>query len=86
LLIYTQWRFWRTGAIRTPGRLSGEFMMLYAIVRILGEQFREPDASLILGLSRGIFYSIFMILIGLTMIAWSHRKPRVKESKNTKYK
>jgi phosphatidylglycerol:prolipoprotein diacylglycerol transferase len=27
--------------------------------------FREPDASLILGLSRGTFYSLFMIAFGL---------------------
>ena len=75
LLIYSQWRFWRTGAIKTPGRLSGEFLILYAIVRIIGEQFREPDASLILGLSRGIFYSVFMIFIGMAIMVWSrHQK------------
>jgi len=77
LLIYSQWRFWRTGAIQTPGRLSGEFLVLYALVRILGEQFREPDASLILGLSRGIFYSLFMIFIGVAIVIWSrHRTAR----------
>jgi prolipoprotein diacylglyceryltransferase len=68
-------RFWRTGAIKMPGRLGGEFLILYAIVRIIGEQFRETDASLVLGLSRGIFYSLFMIFIGVAMIVWSrHRK------------
>ena len=30
--------------------------------------FREPDANLILGLSRGQFYSIFMILAGAITI------------------
>ncbi len=52
---------------RQPGRLSGEFFFLYAVVRIIGERFREPDSdvSLILGLSRGTFYSIFLVGIGL---------------------
>jgi phosphatidylglycerol:prolipoprotein diacylglycerol transferase len=41
----------------------------YGIVRILGEMFREPDADLIFGLSRGQFYSILMILAG-TLTIW----------------
>jgi phosphatidylglycerol:prolipoprotein diacylglycerol transferase len=80
LLIYTQWRFRRTAALATPGRLSGEFLVLYALVRILGEQFREPDASPILGLSRGIFYSLFMIAIGLGAIVYSGRRVKTSPS------
>ena len=71
LFIYVHWRFWRTNAAATPGRLSGEFLIIYAIMRIIGEQFREPDAGLILGLSRGIFYSLFMIVIGLAIVIYS---------------
>ena len=66
LLAYMQWRFWRTDLVRTqPGRLTGEFFLVYAVVRIFGESFREPDAGLILGVSRGTFYSVFMIGFGL---------------------
>jgi phosphatidylglycerol---prolipoprotein diacylglyceryl transferase len=66
LLGYMQWRFWRSDAVRTrPGRLAGEFLILYALVRIGGETFREPDASLILGMSRGTFYSLFLVGFGL---------------------
>jgi phosphatidylglycerol:prolipoprotein diacylglycerol transferase len=83
LLAYSQWRFWRTGASRTPGRLSGEFLILYAVVRVIGEQFREPDASLILGMSRGIFYSLFMVLVGLTLVVWSSRGSAEKRNGNT---
>ena len=72
LLAYSQWRFRRTGATRTPGRLSGEFLILYAIVRVVGEKFREPDASLILGMSRGVFYSLFMVVIGLLLLVASN--------------
>jgi phosphatidylglycerol:prolipoprotein diacylglycerol transferase len=74
LFAYLQWRFWRTDAARLhPGRLAGEFMVLYACLRIAGEVFREPDASLILGMSRGTFYSLFMIAFGLVL--WARRAP-----------
>lgn len=63
LLIWLQWRFW-TAKNLTSGRLAGEFLLIYGVVRVLLEFFREPDASLILGLSRGQFYSLFLIAAG----------------------
>ena len=69
LFAWAQWRFWRSDVARThPGRLSGEFLLAYALVRMLGESFREPDASLLLGVSRGTFYSIFLIAGGLVLV------------------
>ncbi|MBW8781655.1 MAG: prolipoprotein diacylglyceryl transferase [Verrucomicrobia bacterium] len=69
LLAFMQARFWRTDVIRRqPGRLAGEFLIAYAGARALGELFREPDAGLILGLSRGTFYSIFLVAAGLALI------------------
>jgi phosphatidylglycerol:prolipoprotein diacylglycerol transferase len=69
LLACLQWRFWKTDVVRAqPGRLAGEFLLLYAAVRIVVENlFREPDAGLspVLGLTRGTFYSIFLIVFGL---------------------
>ena len=47
--------------------------MIYAVVRIFGEQFREPDAPLIMDLSRGIFYSFFLLAGGLYMILRSRK-------------
>ena len=73
LLIYSQWRFWRTGVLATPGRFSGEFLAFYAVVRIFGEQFREPDAELILNLSRGSFYSLFLLVLGSFLILRSRK-------------
>ena len=60
-----------------PGRLSGEFLVAYAVVRAVGEIFREPDASLILGVSRGSFYSIFLVVAGAALIVYGskHRAP-----------
>lgn len=71
LLVLMQWRFWRTDVVRRqPGRLAGEFLIAYAVVRMIGEIFREPDAGidLILGLSRGTFYSFFLIAVGLVLV------------------
>jgi len=69
LLAFMQTRLWRSDvAQRQPGRLSGEFFVAYAILRIITELFREPDASLILGLSRGTFYSLLLVVIGIALI------------------
>ena len=71
-----QWRVWCTDVLRTrPGRLSGEFLLVYAGVRAIGEVFRVPDADLILGLSRGTFYSIFLAAAGLGLCVWTSRRP-----------
>lgn len=65
LLALAQWRFWRTDVVRRqPGRFAGEFLITYAALRMVCERFIEPDASLILGLSRGTFYSIFIAGLG----------------------
>ncbi len=45
--------------------------MLYALVRAAGEMLREPDASLLFGLSRGTFYSLFLIIGGLILLGMS---------------
>lgn len=66
LLALMQLRFWRSDVTtRHPGRLAGECLLLYAVMRAIGEVFREPDAGLIFGLSRGTFYSIFLVGGGL---------------------
>jgi len=75
LFALMQWRFWKTDRVRTqPGRLSGEFLIAYAILRMIGEHFREPDASLLFGVSRGTFYSVFLILAGLVLILRTRTK------------
>lgn len=74
LFAFAQWRFWKTDVVRRePGRLAGEFLIGYALVRMFCELFREPDAALILGLSRGTFYSLFLIVAGLFVIAFTRR-------------
>jgi phosphatidylglycerol---prolipoprotein diacylglyceryl transferase len=75
LTVYTQLRFWRSRVTcERPGQLAGEFFILYAAVRAIGEMFREPDASLLFGLSRGTFYSLFLVVGGLILLKTSWRK------------
>ena len=72
LFAFMQWRFWRSDIVaRNPGQLTGEFLIAYAAVRALGETFREPDAGLIFGLSRGTFYSIFLVVAGAVLIGFA---------------
>lgn len=76
LLVYTQIRFWTRPPTAPKGQLAGEFLIAYALVRVIDEFFREPDATLILGISRGQFYSIFLALIGILFIVHAHRKKK----------
>lgn len=71
LLIYVQLRFWmRPSNPADPrhGQLMGEFLIGYSLMRWIGEFFREPDAALILGMSRGSFYSLFLCAVGVGLV------------------
>ena len=73
--IYIQWRFWKSDIpSRFPGQLTGEFLLIYSAGRILNELYREPDASLIAGMSRGQFYSIFLGLGGILLIHLARKR------------
>jgi phosphatidylglycerol:prolipoprotein diacylglycerol transferase len=57
---------------RKPGVVAGSFVVLYAIARIIGEQFRMPDADIgfeLFGLTRGQELSILMLLGGIVFVA-----------------
>jgi phosphatidylglycerol---prolipoprotein diacylglyceryl transferase len=77
LTIYMQFRFWHSRNIsaqkQSPGQLTGEFLFFYSVLRIFCEIFREADAGLIFGLSRGIFYSLFTFVAGITFIVIARR-------------
>ncbi len=65
--------------LRAPvGLLTGVFFAGYAVLRIIGEQFREPDVGIALtwGLSRGQFLSLFMFLIAAGFIVYAFRTRR----------
>lgn len=60
------------------GILTGLFFILYAAVRIALECVREPDSGsqMILGLTRGQFFSTFMIAAGLAFLAFGWTRGR----------
>src|SRR6202042_3316943 len=57
------------------GVITGAFFLLYAVLRIVGELFREPDPAWHVGpVSAGQFLSIFLVFAGAAFIAWGYRK------------
>ena len=74
----------RMGALRRPGLILGSFIAIYALARITGELFREPDPQLGFlwgGLTMGMLLSVPMIIAGLILIVLAWRKPPMPESK-----
>jgi phosphatidylglycerol:prolipoprotein diacylglycerol transferase len=65
----------RTRTRQPNGVLSGLFFICYAVFRIVLEYFREPDAALIAGFTRGQFFSFFLIAIGLAFIVAAKMRP-----------
>jgi phosphatidylglycerol:prolipoprotein diacylglycerol transferase len=64
----------RTRFPKAPdGLLTGLFFALYAIFRIFGEQFREPDAAMVGVLTKGQFFSLFMFLFSAAFLFHSWR-------------
>ena len=55
------------------GLITGMFFAFYAIFRILGEQFREPDAAMVGFLTKGQFFSVFMFLFAAAFFAHAWR-------------
>ncbi len=67
--------FVRTRMRQPNGVLTGVFFICYAIFRIVVENFREPDATLIGSFTRGQFFSFFLIAIGLAFVVGAKLRP-----------
>jgi phosphatidylglycerol:prolipoprotein diacylglycerol transferase len=81
MFLYVQHRFWRNRVARDrPGHLAGEFLIGYSIARIFCEQFREPDDVLIAGVSKGQFYSLGLVAMGIVLIVLSRSKAARNEA------
>jgi phosphatidylglycerol:prolipoprotein diacylglycerol transferase len=64
----------RTRFPKAPdGLLTGLFFGLYALFRIFGEQFREPDAAMVGFLTKGQFFSLFMFVFAAGFLAHAWR-------------
>lgn len=67
----------RGGARRYPGLLTGLFLAGYAIARMSGELFRQPDEQigfLILGTTMGQWLSVPLLLGGIALILWARAR------------
>src|SRR6266403_2420351 len=61
---------------RTPnGMITGLFLIVYSIFRIIVENFREPDAPLVGMFTRGQFFSFLTVAIGIGFILVAKRHP-----------
>ncbi|MCU0858525.1 MAG: prolipoprotein diacylglyceryl transferase [Pontiellaceae bacterium] len=71
----------RTTRGKREGVTSAAFLILYAIARIAGECFREPDSTVYFGgVTKGQLYSFFMIIGGIIILArkklWKNHPPK----------
>jgi len=76
LLLVILWFIWRI--TRRRGMVAAGFLVIYPILRAIGEQFRMPDAHIgfdALGLTRGQELSGVMLVIGLVCWAFWVRRP-----------
>jgi phosphatidylglycerol:prolipoprotein diacylglycerol transferase len=67
----------RMGALKRPGLILGSFILIYALARITGEVFREPDEQLGFlwrGLTMGMLLSLPMIFAGIVLIVQAWRR------------
>ncbi|HEX3863858.1 MAG TPA: prolipoprotein diacylglyceryl transferase [Stellaceae bacterium] len=74
LLLYAEHR----GERRHPGIVTGLFLSGYAVARMSGEMFRQPDPQLgflIFGTTMGQLLSIPVLIAGIAIIVWARRQP-----------
>jgi phosphatidylglycerol:prolipoprotein diacylglycerol transferase len=67
----------RRGVRRRPGIETGIFLVGYAVARMSGELFRQPDAQLgylLFGMTMGQLLSIPVLIAGLVIIWWAGRR------------
>lgn len=74
LLFLILW-FVRTRMRQPNGVITGLFLSLYAIFRIVVEQFREPDSPMIGMFTRGQFFSFFLVALGIAFIVAAKLRP-----------
>ena len=80
LLLFVAERF---GARQRPGIVTGLFLAGYAVARMSGELFRQPDVQLgylIFGTTMGQLLSVPLLIAGIAIIFWAQRAPATARS------
>jgi phosphatidylglycerol:prolipoprotein diacylglycerol transferase len=55
------------------GVVTGAFFVFYALLRIVGEQFRQPE-DFNFGMPRGVFLSLFLVVLGICFAFFGWRR------------
>jgi phosphatidylglycerol:prolipoprotein diacylglycerol transferase len=72
--------FLRIRTKQPRGMLAGLFLLLYALVRIIVEYFREPDAPLTGPFTRGQTLSVMLIAGGICFVAYAWKTKEYEEA------
>jgi phosphatidylglycerol:prolipoprotein diacylglycerol transferase len=64
------------------GMLAGLFCLLYALVRFICENFRQPDAPLTGPFTRGQALSAMLIIMGVSFVAYAFRTRRFEAAQS----
>jgi len=75
VLLFTILWIVRTKMRQPNGVITGLFLSLYAVFRIIVEYFREPDAPMIGMFTRGQFFSFFLVALGIAFIVAAKMRP-----------
>ena len=75
LLFVVLW--WYGSKPRAQGKVSAAFLLGYGVLRFIAEYFRQPDSgleNLVLGMSRGQWLCLPMVVAGAAMWLWASRR------------
>jgi phosphatidylglycerol:prolipoprotein diacylglycerol transferase len=76
----------RRGWRQRPGLVTGLFLAGYAVARIFGEMFRQPDPQigyLIFGTTEGQLLSIPVLFAGIALMLWVRQAPAAAAQRGT---
>jgi prolipoprotein diacylglyceryltransferase len=62
--------------------LAGLFLLLYAVVRVVVENFREPDAPLTGPFTRGQTLSVLLIVGGISFVVCAWKTKQYEEAQS----
>lgn len=77
LLFLILWTLRLMGPRLGNGVITGLFFIIYALGRIVCEHYREPDSAMVGMFTKGQFYSLFMIALGIGFLLWGITKGRL---------
>jgi phosphatidylglycerol:prolipoprotein diacylglycerol transferase len=86
IVLFSALWFLRTKTRQPRGVLTGAFFLLYALLRIIGEYFREPESDspfvFKFGLTYGQLLSLFFIALGVAFILYGYVTKRYERAQS----